>query len=213
MVLLEANEVSFAYGTVKVFEGMNVQIGEKEFIGVYGENGSGKSTLLSLFMGDIRPDAGVIRLYAQKILFLRQNDRDIAAGSVLSVIEFLLMHKMKYHVLKGKKNRMKEVGELLDTFGLRSIERQQLRTLSGGQLQRVLLVRLFMELPQILLLDEPLNGLDEESQEAVMELLVHLKEKGCAVVLVLHDRKLLEKICDRVVICAQHRLEGGDMHV
>lgn len=193
---------------------MNMQVREGEIVGIYGENGSGKSTLLNILCGELSIHDGVYTKHASLSMhYLKQSNMDVAQSSIVTVRELLLMHKMKHHCFKGRKEHLAIIHQILVDYGLASVEKKQLCVLSGGELQRVMIVKLLLEMPDVLLLDEPLNALDEHSQALVMDMVKALKEHAISVILVLHNKKLLHSICDRILLCEDHTLKEERYHV
>ncbi|MDD3028196.1 MAG: ATP-binding cassette domain-containing protein [Erysipelotrichaceae bacterium] len=199
--LISLDQVGFAYGDFQIFADVSLDIVKGNIIGLYGENGCGKSTLLKLILGELKPQQGKITSQEKvKISFLGQNDRDMINGTPLNVEELVLMYHINSikHMAKSRHNR--HVGHLLEDFQLSHIAKSKLNQLSGGQLQRVMIVKTLSTHPDLILLDEPLNQLDEKTQEEMMELILQLKKLGKTIVIILHNKKQLEAIADEIYI-------------
>lgn len=208
--LIELHDISFQYKDTPIFQHMHMHVEEGEILGIYGENGSGKSTLLKIIHQELPIARGTITMReGLSMHHLKQNNKSIAESSIVTVMEALLMHKMKHSTWIGKKAHKKEIMNLLSSYDLLHLKDKQLRVLSGGQLQKVMIVKTIMQSPQIILLDEPLNALDEKSQQMVLEMIRRLKQNHISVLLVLHNKAVLSSICDRILICENHIVKEG----
>lgn len=208
-VLIQLQDISFGYPNTPIFTHMNMSVKEGEILGIYGENGSGKSTLLNIITQELTVSKGLIEKAEGLVIHhLKQNNKSIAEASVVTVMELLLMHKMKHHIWKDRKAKKEAILELLSTYHLTAIKDKQLRTLSGGQLQKVMIVKTLLQSPQLILLDEPLNALDEQSQQMVLSMIQMLKHNNISIMLVLHNKHLLSTVCDRILVCENQILKG-----
>lgn len=212
--MIELRDVSFHYASnVPVFSHMNMDVNDGEILGIYGENGCGKSTLLKIIKKELSIQEGT---YVQRrelnIHHLKQNNKHIVEASILTVMELLMMHKMKNKVWVGKKTHKEEIIQLLTSYGLQHIKDKQIRNLSGGQQQKVMIIKTLLQSPHAILLDEPLNALDEQSQNMVIDMIKKLKENHISVLLVLHNKALLSSICDRVLLCENFTLNEMSMN-
>jgi len=196
------NLVSFektvkAYGPQVLLDGVSLGVDEGMRIGVVGRNGAGKSTLLALLAGTAEPDSGrIARISGLRVGYLPQSDA--MSGTVAEVA-------FGDRAWERDPLSRSVAGELLSGISLES----DVRYLSGGERRRVALASLLAAERDILLLDEPTNHLDIE---AIDWLGRHLRDRGCAVVLVSHDRWLLDTVCDQMWEVADgqvYQTEGG----
>lgn len=178
-----------------LLEDASLAVAAGEMVTLIGPNGAGKSTLIRVILGLIRADRGrVERAPGLRIGYMPQK-LAIDASLPLNVERFLsLLGKNEAQLLR-----------CLDQTGTGHLRKQAVQSLSGGELQRVLLARALYRNPQLLVLDEPVQGVDVSGQAALYELIQNIKEStGCGVLLVSHDLHLVMAATDRVVCLNQH---------
>lgn len=193
MALIQCDGISIAYEGQTVVKDLSFQIGQGDYLCIVGENGSGKSTLVKSLLGLKQPFQGEIMLgdglKQNEIGYLPQQtvvQRDFPA----SVYEVVLSGRLNSRGWKpfysaADKQAARENMELL---GIRTMEHQCFRDLSGGQKQRVLLARALCATKKLLLLDEPVTGLDPLVTAEFYQLIERInKESEIAVVMVSHD--------------------------
>lgn len=175
--------------------------------GFIGVNGAGKSTTLRCIMGLLKPDAGEIQLFGapagiasrKRIGFLPEERGLFPHERAREAIAF-------HGRLKGMRRRdaLDAADRLLERIGLGKRRNEKLSTLSKGNAQRVQILCALVHEPQLLLLDEPLSGLDPVAQSDMLSLLAEYRGRGGAVLFSTHSMAAAEKVCDRVVM-----LSGG----
>lgn len=197
MTLLAARRLTVRRGGQPVLDAVDFAISAGEIVTIVGPNGSGKSTLIRALIGLEPPSAGsVSRRPGLAIGYVPQR-LHIEATLPLTVARFLS--------LPGRVTR-KEAADALARTGVPGIEARQLVALSGGQLQRVLLARALLARPEILILDEPTQGLDQPGTAAFYRLIEEVRrETGAAVLMVSHDLHVVMSASDRVV-CLNHHV-------
>lgn len=193
MALITLKDVTIAFEGVVAISDVNLKIDKGDYLVIVGENGSGKSTLIRAILGLVRPQKGRVTygagLKKNQIGYLPQQtvaQRDFPA-SVEEVVLSGCINQMGRKMFFGQQQKTlaEEKMRLLDVERLR---KQSYRTLSGGQQQRVLLARALCATDSILLLDEPVTGLDPEATEELYEIIRRLnREHGVAIVMVSHD--------------------------
>ncbi len=193
MALITLKDVTIAFEGVVAVENARLSIDKGDYLVIVGENGSGKSTLIRAILGLVRPQKGRViygdGLKKNQIGYLPQQtlaQRDFPA-SVEEVVLSGCINRMGRQLFFGAKQKAlaEEKMRLLDIERLR---KQSYRTLSGGQQQRVLLARALCATDSILLLDEPVTGLDPEATEELYGIIRKLnREHGVAIVMVSHD--------------------------
>jgi zinc transport system ATP-binding protein len=204
-VLLEANGLGVTLGGHPVLEDVSLVLRRGEIVTIVGPNGSGKTTLLRLLIGAERPDAGSIaRAPGLRIGYVPQKlavDRTLP----LSVDGFL--------ALTGAHARAR--GEALEHVGIAGLGGRQLSALSGGQFQRALLAQALLRRPDLLVLDEAAQGLDQPGEARLYRLIEQLRaELGCGVLMVSHDLHVVMAASDRVICLNGHVCcEGAPMVV
>jgi zinc transport system ATP-binding protein len=209
--VLEVRGVSFSYGNESVLRDVSLSLRPGEFVALVGPNGSGKSTLLRVALGLLRPDAGSISLFGDDPRRLRQRWRvgyvpqrptvqsDLPA-TVQEVVSAGRLARTGWWRWPGGVDR-RAVEHALASVRLASLRGRRLTELSGGQLQRAFIARAFASEPELLVLDEPVAGIDAESQRLFRESLGHLiAEHGAAVLLVSHELGAVAPDLDRVIV-------------
>jgi ATP-binding cassette subfamily F protein uup len=201
MNLISLEKAAKAYGPRVLLDDVSLGIGERDRIGIVGSNGVGKSTLLALLGGLDEPDTGrVARTSGLRVGYLPQSDQP---SGVVGQIAF--GDRYGGGAWEREPRARSVAAELL--FGI-SLESDVTR-LSGGERRRVALAALLAVQRDVLLLDEPTNHLDID---AIDWLGRHLRDRGCAVVVVSHDRWLLDTVCDQMWEVADghvYQTEGG----
>ncbi len=217
--LIEAERVSFAYGATPVLEDVSLTVHRGEFVALVGPNGSGKSTLLRVLLGSLAPSTGRVRLLGlppervdrARIGYVPQRpslDSEVPA----TVEEIVLSGRLRRSGWWRRPRRadLEYVRHALESVGLAELARVPLAELSGGQRQRAFIARAFATEPDLLLLDEPIAGVDAESQRRFRDSLTHLiEEHGAGVLLVSHELSAVAPDLDRVVVLKRRVLFDG----
>jgi energy-coupling factor transport system ATP-binding protein len=192
----------------KALEGVDLKIGEGEFVALLGQNGSGKTTLAKHFNGLIKPSLGGVWItgkpisdfnhmtLAQKVGYVFQNpDHQIFARTVQEEVGFSL--KMMGLDPVSIKKRVEEV---LEVVGLQGYEKKVPFTLTKGERQRVAVASVLAAQPQVIVLDEPTTGLDYAHQRNMMELLKSLNQKGHTIVIITHSMWVAAEYARRTIV-------------
>jgi sulfate transport system ATP-binding protein len=214
---LRIENLSRRYGTETVLAGINLDIGEGEFLGLLGPSGAGKTTLLRLIAGLDRPDSGSIHLGGDDVHQLAPRDRRIGFVfqnyalfrhmTVANNIAFGLSVKPRRARLTSARIA-ERVEDLLGLMQLSGLGGRFPAQLSGGQRQRVALARALAIDPQVLLLDEPFGALDAKVRGELRDWLRGLQRKlGLTTIFVTHDQHEARQLADRVVIINGGRIE------
>lgn len=198
-VLISCEDAGLGYDNKAIIAHFDFQVEEGDYICVVGENGSGKSTLIKTLLGLIRPVSGTIRRSASleqgAIGYLPQQTQ-IQRHFPVSVMEVALsgfLNEMRFRPFYMGSQR-KEAAQNLKKLGIWDLHRSCYGELSGGQQQRVLLARALCAADRILVLDEPMTGLDPVASQSLYDSLRTLNQEGMAVVMVTHDiQKALEQ--------------------
>ena len=215
MDIIKAENLSLAYDGKIAAEDINFSLPEGGYMCIIGENGSGKSTLLKAIIGDITPYRGTLHLSDEikkhGIGYLPQQSkiqRDFPAN-VKEVILSGCINRDKFGIgwKSSSLNKAKENAELL---GISSLLDKPFGDLSGGQKQRVLLARALCASDKLLLLDEPLTGLDPDAAHEMYDSISKINyEKKCAVIMVTHDVNCALKEASLVLsLCRGHSFFG-----
>ncbi len=211
---LAADAVRAGFGAAVAVDGVTLAVGRQEFVALLGANGSGKTTLVRTLLGLHPVTAGEVRLFGVPLRAFREWVRigfvpqhlNTQAGLPASVAEVVASGRV------GRTGWLRRTSDAdraavrsaLDAVGLADRAREPVRSLSGGQHQRVLIARALAGEPDVLVLDEPTAGVDRESQQTLAETLRLLKERGHGVLMVTHHLGPLADLVDRAVV-----LEAG----
>ncbi len=196
---LEYRGVWFAYGAEPVVEEITFSVRRGEFMAILGPNGSGKTTLLKLALGLLNPTRGEVLLFGRpssrfrdwtRVGYVPQRVDAVQArfpATVREVVDFGLYRGPGLPALFDSARRA-QVAEAMDAVGISALAKRRVSELSVGQQQRMLLARALVRRPELLMLDEPVAGVDAAGQEQFHVLLRRLnREMGLTVVLVSHD--------------------------
>jgi len=206
---IDVEAVGFNYGDAPILENVSLRVDEGEFLAIFGPNGGGKTTLLKVLLGFIKPDRGRVEIFGKPPSAARRHigyvpqilrfDRQFP----ISVLEIVLMGCLAETTRWGvfPRGYKKRAQEALALVGMEEFASQSFGTLSGGQLQRVLLARALMGNPRLLLLDEPIASVDQAAKEEIYRILLLLKGKT-TIIMVTHDLQNILKKCDRL-LCVQ----------
>ena len=154
-MLIKAENISVTRNKKEILKNINIVINQKDFITILGPNGAGKSMLLKCLLGFYKPDNGsIIKSPGLKISYTPQ-DFTIDKSIPITALDFITLNK---------KIENKKITEISQEFKIEKILKQQLSTLSGGELQKILIVRSLVDNPNLLILDEPTQNLDVSGQ-------------------------------------------------
>jgi len=189
--IINAQEISKAFGSKPLFEGISFTVSEADRIGLIGPNGSGKSTLLRILAGTEKPDGGNLAVRKRlQLSYVEQDSRFVAGATVRSVVEMALERA----ATRDAEPRA-HFAETLGRAGFDDLE-VEATALSGGWQKRLAIVEALVQAPDILLLDEPTNHLDLAGIEWLEDLLA---QTTLACVVVSHDRYFLENVATDMV--------------
>ncbi|MCS7145261.1 MAG: ABC transporter ATP-binding protein [Nitrososphaerota archaeon] len=185
--------------------GLNLAVGEGEIHGLLGLNGAGKTTTIKCVVGLLRPDRGEIRVAGRSVFtdssfkdFLGYLPENPSLPEYLTAEEFLVFSSRLKGLRDGEVGR--RVSEAVELFGLRRYLDRLIFELSKGVRQRIAFAAAIVNTPQILILDEPFNGLDPEAQSVAKFLMRETAERGGAVLVSTHLLDSIERVCDSATI-------------
>lgn len=196
--VLNATQLGLVRGKKRLWQDLNLEIKAGEIIGVTGESGSGKSSLGDVLLGLVSPSEGQVQ-YAKQVLptqRLKVYQDPPSAFQKNVPIQTLLNDVVHLHQLDPE-----QINALLEPLALKSdLLKRNSTELSGGELQRLALLRVLLLRPKFLFADEPSSRLDPITAQTITLLLVEqARQHQCALLLVNHDRHLIEKVADRVL--------------
>jgi thiamine transport system ATP-binding protein len=207
--MLEVRGVVVVFGDRTVLDRVDLDVADGEVVALQGPSGAGKSTLLRVIAGLLVPQAGTVRSGGVDITELPPHRRGI--GMVFQDEQLFPHRDVGQNVEFGlrmqhrpKAERAARVAELLELVGLPGVERRSVTSLSGGEAKRVALARSLAPAPPVLLLDEPLTGLDRELHDRLADDLARvLRATGTSALMVTHDAAEAARVADRIVSWAR----------
>lgn len=206
MIILE--NIHQSYGNKEVLKNISLTIPEGKITGIIGPNGAGKTTLFNVISRVIQSKSGKIQIDGVDILDSKMNlSKQIAVLKQanhfnLKLTSYELISFGRYPHSKGKitKEDKKMINQMISYLSLEEIKDQHIDTLSGGQLQRVLLAMVLVQDTKYIMLDEPLNNLDmKHGVEMMLLLQKFVDELGKTIVVVMHDINIASTFCEHVV--------------
>jgi zinc transport system ATP-binding protein len=218
--IVQADRLSFSFGRQPVLTDVTFSIGAGEFVALVGPNGSGKTTLLKILLGLLAPDAGAARIFGTDPRRFRERARlgyvpqrpSLESATPVTVDETVHVGRLP---VRGWWRRLRsddrrQVDHAIASVALSEERRAPLNELSGGQQQRTFIARAFASEPELLVLDEPIAGVDAESQRRFRDSLVHLMdEHGAAVLLASHELAAVAEDLDRVIVLKRRIVFDG----
>lgn len=193
--LLNLEAVSKTFANRMVLDKISMSISQGEITTVIGPNGAGKSTLLKIILGLIAPDNGTIERSSELRVGYMPQKLYVDPTLPLTTHRFLRLADVSASACD----------EALALTGISDLKNDSFQSLSGGEIQRVLLARAILRRPNLLVLDEPVQGVDINGQNELYRIITNLKETlNCGVVLVSHDLHLVMSDSDHVICLNQH---------
>jgi len=222
--LLEARGIRVLRGERAVVDGVDLTLAPGARLAVVGANGSGKSTLLRALLGLEPRAAGEVRLSGASVHGLARVEiarlatlvlQDTHVDVPITVRDLVELGRFAHRGTSRAAEDRAEVERALQQTELLSLASRDVRTLSGGELQRAHLARALAQASSVILCDEPTSSLDLRHQLAVLATLRAQAEQGCAVVVVLHDLTLAARWAERVLVLREGRVlaEGAPLDV
>ncbi len=209
---IEAENITYSYGNNLAVDHISFHVDEGEIVGFLGPNGAGKTTTLKMLVGLLTPQGGRIAVLGRDIVRHK--------GEIQSRIGVCFEEKSLYEEMSAAANlkffaslfgvRDLDVAALLERVGLSDARKDRVANYSKGMKQRLMVARALVGRPRVLFLDEPTDGLDPVSSEAIREVILEEKRKGVAVFLTTHDMMEADKLSDRVVFLSEGRIAACD---
>ena len=218
MNIIKANNINhsyiFAQREIKSLYNISFKIEKGEFISIVGMNGCGKSTLvkhlnaliplqngeLTVASLDSRNNKNIYKIRQKCGMVFQNPDNQFVSTVVKEDVEFSLKnHNIKYND--------KTIDDVLSLVGLNGFEKRNILSLSGGQKQRLALAGILCVKPDIIILDEPINALDDSGTEQVRQILMKHKQRGALIIIACHDADELEFLSDEIIEIAEGRIQ------
>ncbi len=209
---VKLTSVSKRYGDITAVDYLDLDIKKGEIFGLLGPNGSGKSTTLKMILGLVKPDSGSVNVLGinveddpvavkRKVGYVPESPRTY---EFLTGLEFLDFTGDIYGMAPDEKK--KRIDEFVKALDLEGREGDMISSYSEGMKQKVIIISALMHKPELLLLDEPLSGLDPKSARIVKDLLHELAAKGVIAIMSTHVLEIAQAMCDRIAIMYEGRL-------
>lgn len=194
--LIEARDVSLNIQGKQILDHIDLKVNNGEIVTLIGPNGAGKSTLVRVILGLIKPNKGKVTLAPKtRIGYMPQR---------LSIDPVLPLTVRRFLTLAQHCNQSK-LSDVLTEVGAEQLLESPMQNLSGGETQRVLLARAMLREPDLLILDEPVQGVDVGGQEELYQLISTIrKHHGCGILMISHDLHMVMSATDQVVCLNKH---------
>ncbi len=207
--IIRVENVTRKFGDVTALDRVNIRFDAGKIYGITGRNGSGKTVLFKIIVGYLKPTGGRVIVGDKEI----GKDIDFAdnMGIIIENPGFLNRYSgyknLEYLASIRKLIGKEEIRESMERVGLDPDSKKKVGKYSLGMKQRLGIAQAIMENPDILILDEPMNGLDNQGVEDVRSILLALKEEGKTIILASHDKEDIEILCDKVYEMDHGRLD------
>ncbi|MDR1510396.1 MAG: ABC transporter ATP-binding protein [Synergistaceae bacterium] len=213
MNILELNEISMVYGSVRALDNVSMSVKQGEWLAIMGPSGSGKTTMMNIIGCMDRPTAGSVILDGKEISNLSPSELTSIRRDKIGLI-FQQFHLIPY--LSALENVMvaqyyhsiideNEALQALERVGLKNRAKHLPRQLSGGEQQRVCIARALINYPMLILADEPTGNLDEANENIVLDIFHRLHSEGSTIIVVTHDPEVASE-ADRTVFLEHGRI-------
>jgi ABC-2 type transport system ATP-binding protein len=206
---IEMKEINMRFKNAQIFEEMSFECSKNEIVGITGENGSGKSVLFKLIAGFILPTSGTI--VVDEVDITKSSCFPENLGVLIEEPSFLedITGFENLKLLSKIKNEVSDTDLLktLDQVGLMKQKDKKVKNYSLGMKKKLGIAQAIMENQKLILLDEPMNALDEESVEKMRELFKKLASEGATIVIASHNKEDIRTLCNKVYKIKNQRLE------
>lgn len=207
MEIIKTGLLTKKYGDLKAVDNVSIHVKQGEIYGFLGLNGAGKTTTIRMLLGMIKPTSGEFKLFGQEISSLKNNWNDVGylVESAYSYPNLSVKENLKvYAKLRGLNKT--SVDEIIENLRLTKYKDIPAKNLSLGNQQRLGIAKALIHLPKLLILDEPINGLDPQGIVEVRELLLKLAKEGTTIFLSSHILSEISKLVTRIGIIHQGSL-------
>ena len=221
--MVQLQDVSMVYKTTgeEALKEVNLTVNDGEFVFLVGPSGSGKTSIIKLLNGEVKAESGKINVNGFDMMKIRRRKLPMLRRTLGVVFQdFRLINKMSVYDnvafamrIVGAKNKdiRKMVAFALDLVGLTGYEKRRPKQLSGGEQQRVAIARALVNSPQLIIADEPTGNLDPAKSLELMHLFQKINELGTTVIVVTHEKELVDTFSKRVVTIENGRIISDGM--
>lgn len=205
-IVVDARNISKVFGHETVLKDVSLQLEQGKIHGIIGRNGSGKTVMMKCICGFLRPSAGTVKVFGKTI----GRDCDFArdTGMLIETPGFLNhetgMRNLRWLARLGRGTPKEEIAGLIRLVGLDPAMKKKVGQYSLGMRQRLGIAQTLLDDPSLLILDEPMNGLDKNGVKDIRQLLLDLKARGKTILLASHFAQDIDELCDTV-----HEMDQG----
>ena len=203
---IQLTNISKTFGKQTVLQPLTMGFEEGMIHGIIGRNGSGKTVLMKMILGILQPTTGTVIVGDKRIG--KDVDFPESAGAIIETIEFIpymsaYQNLADIAAMRGNLSKT-QIKEVLEMVGLGNVGRKHVSKFSMGMRQRLAIAQAVMESPKLLILDEPMNGMDEKGVEEMRQLILARKAVGTTIILSSHNIEDIRILCDQV-----YRIDAG----
>lgn len=203
---IQLTNISKTFGKQTVLQPLTMGFEEGMIHGIIGRNGSGKTVLMKMILGILQPTTGTVIVGDKRIG--KDVDFPESAGVIIETIEFIpymsaYQNLADIAAMRGNLSKT-QIKEVLEMVGLGNVGRKHVSKFSMGMRQRLAIAQAVMESPKLLILDEPMNGMDEKGVEEMRRLILARKAAGTTIILSSHNIEDIRILCDQV-----YRIDAG----
>ena len=203
---IQLTNISKTFGKQTVLQPLTMGFEEGMIHGIIGRNGSGKTVLMKMILGILQPTTGTVIVGDKRIG--KDVDFPESAGAIIETIEFIpymsaYQNLADIAAMRGNLSKT-QIKEVLEMVGLGNVGRKHVSKFSMGMRQRLAIAHAVMESPKLLILDEPMNGMDEKGVEEMRRLILARKAAGTTIILSSHNIEDIRILCDQV-----YRIDAG----
>ena len=203
---IQLTNISKTFGKQTVLQPLTMGFEEGMIHGIIGRNGSGKTVLMKMILGILQPTTGTVIVGDKRIG--KDVDFPESAGAIIETIEFIpymsaYQNLADIAAMHGNLSKT-QIKEVLEMVGLGNVGRKHVSKFSMGMRQRLAIAQAVMESPKLLILDEPMNGMDEKGVEEMRRLILARKAAGTTIILSSHNIEDIRILCDQV-----YRIDAG----
>lgn len=214
--MIYVKDLSLKIKNETILSDINLHIEKGKITGLVGRNGCGKTMLMKCITGFVKPTSGEVVFNEKRI----GEDIDLPkdTGIIIETPSFIPYYSGRKNLLElaslNKKIGKKEIDKVLEKVGLYEARNKMVRKYSLGMRQRLGIAQALMEEPETLILDEPMNGLDNDCVEMIRKILSQLKEEGKTILLVSHNKEDIRILCDEIYEMDKGKIcKGGEVYV
>ena len=198
--VIEVTNISKTFSGRKVLDNVSISVQRGSICGLVGRNGCGKTVLMKCICGFIVPEIGQIKLFGKKVSRKKMPTDNM--GIIIENPGFMedetAMKNLQYLAKLNNHIEKKQVEKTIIRVGLDPKEKKKVKNYSLGMRQRLAIAQAIMENQSILILDEPMNGLDNKGVDEIRKLILDLKNEGRSIILASHNREDIQILCDQV---------------